>query len=229
MTESKNLKKGMAWIYLLAIPLVLAIFLLQDGMLLRSLSLQAALSNASSTLDHVDSIPSLLDQAGAAAERTGTGAANLYEAAESRLSGALQVLQDATRTDPATQAKYQRLEKLVNAQTNNWKQAIDSRTNGRPGAADGVGPNQKWMPEIDETLSEIRGGQEAYLGGKSGAAMNSLRETANFFKFGGALVLWIVVAVTMLLFYAQKTRSSADIVVKQKPASEKPSEKFSVN
>jgi len=137
-------------------------------------------------------------------------------------------LQDATRTDPAAQVQYQRLEKLVNAKTNNWKQAIASRTSGRPGAADGAGPDQKWMPEIDETLSDIRGGQEAYLGGKTGAAMYSLRVTANLFKFGGILVLCIVVAVTMLLFYGQKTRSSADIV-KRKPASGKPSEKFSVN
>jgi hypothetical protein len=224
MTESKNPKKGIAWVYLLAIPLVLAIFLLQDGMLLRTLSLQSSLSKAASTLDRVDSIPSLLEQASAAAERTSASTANLYEAAAARLHGTLQELQDATRTDAAAHEKYQRLEKLVTAQTNNWQQAVASRTSGRPGAD----PDQKWMPEIDETISDIRGGQEAYLWRKTEDAMDSLRETVNLFKFGGAFVLWIVVAVTMILFYGQRTRVSTDIA-EQKPAGKESPGNLSVN
>ena len=224
MTENKNPKKGMTWFYLLAIPLVLAIFLVQDGMLLRTLSLQSSLSKAASTLDRVDSIPSLLDQASAAAERTSAGTANLYEAAASRLHGALQELQDATRTDPAAHVKYQKLENLVMAQTNSWQEAVASRSSGRPGAD----PDQKWMPEIDKTISDIRGGQEAYLGRETDAAMDSLRGTVNLFKFGGAFVLWIVVAVTTVLFYGQRARVSTDIA-EQKPASKEPSRNLSVN
>jgi hypothetical protein len=224
MTENKNPKKGIAWVYLLAIPLVFAIFLLQDGMLLRTLSLQSSLSKAASTLDHVDSIPSLLDQANAAAERTSAGTADLYEAAASRLEGALQELEDATRTDPAAHAKYQKLEKLVTAQANSWQQAVTSRRSGKPGAD----PGQKWKPEIDKTISDIRGGQEAYLGRETDAAMDSLRGTVNLFKFGGAFVLWIVVAVTMGLFYGRRTSVSSDIA-EQKPAGKESSGNLSVN
>jgi hypothetical protein len=79
----------------LGIPLVLAIFLLQGGMLLRTLSLEAGLSKAAAVVDRCDTILSSLRQLEAAAEQTGatvgSGTANLFETADARLSGLLQL------------------------------------------------------------------------------------------------------------------------------------------
>ena len=213
----KTSTNRMGWVYLLAIPMVLAIFLLQGGMLFRTLSFEAGLSQAASVLDRCDAIFSSLQQAAQAAGGRGhaalsSSASNLYDAAALRLSGALQQLQELTKSDPATQLEYKRLEAMVKSQTDSWKQSVNSKMTGWPGVSTGGNPaDQKWMPEIDKTISNIKNRQETRMQEEADGAMYSLRVTVNLFKFGGFFILWIVVAVTFLLFYGQRNRVSADV------------------
>ena len=212
MAEAKS---SLAWIYLVAIPLVLAIFLLQDGMLLRSLSLNTGLSRAAAALDRLDSFASFFFDAQVAAQRASSkvsaSSAKLYSVAESQLEISLEELQKLTNTDAATRMEFQELKQLVASQTDSWKKTIGAGLGGRVAASAASPLDKTWLPEIDQVIHDIRSQEENYLRSDVDATAHSLRATVNLFKFGGAFVLWIVVAVTLLLYYGQKTRALADL------------------
>lgn len=203
-------RNRIAWAYLIAVPVVLAIVLVQNGALFRAISLQGDLLRAVSALDECDTISALLEQLETTTERyNATGSAGydeLYRAGVSQLHTALQRLQELSKNE-VTGLQVRTLLELVKSQTDAWQQGIDSRMRGGVSVHAGAQPpNQLWSTDISKTLADIKRGQQARVQGEKDAAMQSLRATDNLIKYGGVFVLWIVMVAAFLLFHDEKAR-----------------------
>lgn len=175
MTQSKKL----AIAYVFAVPVVLAIVLLQRLAFMRVDHVESAMAQAAEVLRDCDLTISLLREAELRRHDAPDSAASTtsYQDAVSQLRSLFQRLQ-RTGNDPSTQSQFRTLDLLIEERTGLLQSTIDLNKEGKTAVQNRAAleaRGQKLSDDTGKLIAEIKTAQQIRLQQQRQAAAQSLR------------------------------------------------------
>jgi PAS domain S-box-containing protein len=204
-------RKKLAIAYVFAVPVVLAVVLLQRLAFLRVDHVDGAMAQATEVLRDCDLTISLLREAelrqhDASASAASTGS---YQDAVSQLRGVFQRLQ-LTGNEPSTQSQFRTLDLLIEERTGLLQSTIDLNKEGRPAVQNRAAleaRGQKLSDDIGKLIAEIKTAQQIRLQQQRQAAAQGLRLASATGTYGGFLMIWLIGLAAFLLFHGERARA----------------------
>lgn len=188
MTQGKRI----AIAYVFAVPVVLAVVLLQRLAFLRVDHVEGAIAQAAEVLRDCDLTISLLREAGLRQHDAPDSAASRtsYQDAVSQLRTVFQRLQ-LTGNEPSTQSQFRTLGLLIEERTGLLQSTIDLNKEGRPAVQNRAtleARGQKLSDDIGKLIAEIKTAQQIRLQQRQAAAQG-LRLASATGTYGGFLMI----------------------------------------
>ncbi len=201
-----SLGKKVAGGFVLALPVLLIIYLVQYRTIFTLIESHHGAAHAAEALGAIEATFSALKDAEIRARGyviTGeTSYLNPYQAALIVVGDDLQSVRQLTAGNRRQQDRLRKLEPLIAQKIGQLQQAIDSRKQeAHSGAEQGVVElqGQKLMDNIREVIDEMKTQQQEVLKQRNAAARASARLTPFITTFGAALTLWLVALAALLL------------------------------
>jgi len=209
-------RRKIAIAYALAVPVVLAIVLLQHAALFGVSGFESGMAHSSEIIREAESVSALLvDVDRQAKELPNAVNAETFQSTVVQLRSALQQLNEHVATEPTITAKCQALDSLVEKQLATYQKAKEptpkppqrpNRAHAQPSDAP---PN--YLPDITKLLGSVESAEQEHLGQQGAAAHHNMHMATAFTTYGGGLMIWLVGVGAFLLFHDEKARAWAGV------------------
>jgi PAS domain S-box-containing protein len=210
-------RRKIAIAYLLAVPVVLVVVLLEHSSLFRVNDAEDQLTRAAGVVSRSEAAVALLKDAqdeGYQYVATGKDAhLKAYEQDATQIPTALSELRDLARNPRDAQAKAAVLESLVSKQAGALEKAVRTRMasgSSTRRALDLANPDARAMEEISKALAEIAAAEQPALEQRQ-TARAEIQLANAVTTYGGGLVIWLVGLAAFLLFHDEKARAWAGV------------------
>jgi len=210
-----SLVRNVAAGFVLALPILLVIAVVQHRSVLRAVAFYQGAARAEELRRELDATFSLLKDAEAAAwdyMRSGEAAyLDRFQVARAGFRDSTQRLQKLGADNPRHEERLRTLEALAASRAELLQQAIDSRPHKfvdargqKPFSADRQKimetQGQKLIDDISAIVAEVNAEEEARRKYRKDEAQASVRRATNAITFGNALAMWLVAVGALLLY-----------------------------
>ena len=206
-------RKKIATAYVFAVPIVLAMVILQHGAFSRVVGEAGGMSQTAEVLQDLDTASSLLKEAETNSQRAMAADdvyTKMYQSNILQLRKVIQNLHDLSNRGGSSPLLMGTLEPLVGQRIGMFQELIDLNSKGTSRVPDRtalVAQSQKVSDEIGKAIANIKSAQLALLQRQRETTGSSVHTADAITTVGGALIIWFVGIAAFLLFYDEKKSS----------------------